>query len=103
MYGGFSMSEVFVLEKSIIEGSQDENQNVIQEKFSKVQPRKNKSKEDFKSKECKVISYNKHTNTLDVNFDGFGIRLNDVKNFVGNTAIIKYKGEIGKPDFKYKL
>ena len=40
---------------------------------------------------------------LDVNFEGHGIRIKNVDNFVGDTVIIKYKSEIGKPDFEYKL
>lgn len=57
----------------------------------------------FKTKECKVIAYNKRTNTLDVNFDSFGIRIKDVGNFNGDIVTVKYKGEIGKSNFEYKL
>ena len=50
-----------------------------------------------------MIAYNKRTHTLDVKFEGYGIRIKDVKDFSGDTVVIKYKGEIGKPNFEYKL
>lgn len=58
---------------------------------------------NFKMMECKVISYNKFNNTLDVVFGKYGIRIKDVKSFDGNVVNIKYKGEIGKPNFEYKI
>jgi len=60
-------------------------------------------KNDFKEKECPIISYNKHFKTLDVMFDNYGIRLKNIESFAGNTVNIKYKGEIGKPDFEFKI
>lgn len=58
----------------------------------------------FKQKECKVIAYNKRTGTLDVMFGNYGIRVNNVKGFPGSPSVgIKYKGEIGKPGFEYRL
>lgn len=63
-----------------------------------------KSKEDFKEKECEVINYNKHFKTLDIRFDNYGIRIKNVEHFnETNTVIIKYKGEIGKPNFTVEL
>ena len=35
----------------------------------------NLRKDEFKTKECPVISYNKHSNTLDIMFDKYGIRI----------------------------
>lgn len=64
---------------------------------------KNKNKNNFKEKSCKVISYNPRNNTLDVNFDGYGIRVKNVKDFAGSVATLKYKGEIGRSNFEYKL
>lgn len=61
---------------------------------------------EFKTKECKIISYNQRTNALDVLFDNYGIRIADVKGLEDSnipTINIKYKGEIGKPDFEYRL
>lgn len=63
----------------------------------------NMKKDNYKDKECKVIKYDKYSKTLDVLFDRFGIRIFNVESFNGNIAIIKYKGEIGKPDFDYRL
>ncbi|KAI4445122.1 hypothetical protein C823_007629 [Eubacterium plexicaudatum ASF492] len=69
--------------------------------------KKNKilSNKNYKSQNCKVISYNKNNKTLDVQFNGYGIRIKNVLNF-DNTITevsILYKSEIGKPDFEYKL
>ena len=65
---------------------------------------RSRKKEDYKVKECKVIHYNKNTKTLDVRFDKYGIRLKDIDDVeINDTVLIKYKGEIGKPDFEYKL
>ena len=53
--------------------------------------------------ECRVISYNKHSKTLDIMFGNYGIRLKNIETFTGNTVNIKYKGELGRPDFEIKL
>ena len=82
----------------LIENNFIEDSNNDQEKPLRSQPR-TKNKE----KECKVIRYDSYKNTLDVNFDGYGIRINNVKKFNGDTVIIKYKGDIGKPNFEYKI
>ncbi len=63
----------------------------------------NLRKDEFKTKECPVISYNKHSNTLDIMFDKYGIRIKNVKDFIGNIVNVKYKGEIGKPNFEIAL
>lgn len=73
------------------------------ESITSKKQKANIKKDDYKYKECKVINYNKYTKTLDILFDRFGIRIFDVENFSGSTAVVKYKGEIGKPDFNYKL
>lgn len=64
-----------------------------------------KKKSTFKTKDCEIIKFNPQTKTLDVRFDGIGLRFNAVKNdYTGvETAKIKYKGTIGKPKFVYKL
>ncbi|MDE6491550.1 MAG: hypothetical protein K2L37_00155, partial [Lactobacillus sp.] len=54
-----------------------------------------KQRGNFKTMECKVISYNEKLKTLDVNFSGYGIRIKDVPNFYGDTVTIRYKGDIG--------
>lgn len=85
----------------------DESVNVVNEaedtrdESPKIQPRKNKNQ--FKEKTCNVIRYDKSRGILDVSFDGYGIRFHDIKDFSAKTAVVKYKGEIGKPNFEYKL
>lgn len=66
-------------------------------------PKKPKQKNGFKTKKCKVISYDKRTKRLDVDFDGYGVRITNVEDFEGEFASIKYKGEIGNPNFECKF
>lgn len=70
--------------------------------YKKPKPLANKN---YKVMKCKVISYNKKNNTLDVLFNGYGIRIKNVQNFDNtiNTVDIQYKGEIGKSNFEYKV
>lgn len=77
------------------EAEKDEN--------TKKKLKSNLRKDEFKTKECPVISYNKHSNTLDIMFDKYGIRIKNVKEFIGNIVNVKYKGEIGKPNFEIAL
>lgn len=82
--------------------------DVVDEKKQKhLEQKQEKMKENkqsaFKTKECKVIKYDNVKNILDINFDGFGIRIENVKDFSGDTVKVKYKGEIGKPNFVYEL
>lgn len=79
------------------------NENNSEEPESLSSKKSKNLYKSFKDKECHVIKYNKCNKTLDVLFDRYGIRLFNVENFSGDTVIIKYKGEIGKPDFEYKL
>ena len=72
-------------------------------KYPKRNLKTNLRKDEFKTKECPVISYNKHSNTLDIMFDKYGIRIKNVKDFIGNIVNVKYKGEIGKPNFEIAL
>ena len=73
------------------------------ESLSVKKQKVNMKKDIYKEKQCKVIKYDNYKKTLDVLFDRFGIRIFNVENFSGTTAIVKYKGEIGNPDFDYKL
>lgn len=57
----------------------------------------------YKEEECKVIKYDPKGKTLDVMFKEYGIRIRNVESFEGETVLVKYKGEIGKKDFSYKL
>lgn len=81
----------------------EEEKGVLEEVTEEVLPRKPKRNNNFKTKKCRVISYNNATKTLDVLFDQYGIRIHDVFDFYGDTIEIKYKGSIGKPNFVYKL
>ena len=98
------MEENMILDESITmeEIKEETPKKETKEKLPKIQPRK-KNRIEYKEKECKVINYNKITNSLDISFDGYGIRFNDIKDFIGDTVIVKYKGEIGKSNFDYKL
>lgn len=59
--------------------------------------------EKFKTEKCKVLSYNKKTKELDVDFLGYGIRLFNIDKDIGDVVSIKYRGQIGTPDFEYRL
>lgn len=97
------MEENMILNESMDTANETEttHEEIIQEELPKIQPRKTKNQ--FKEKECKVIRYNKLTKTLDISFDGYGIRVKNVKDFSGDLVTIRYKGEIGKPNFEYKI
>lgn len=88
------------MEKSIADKTASiENIN----KSKSARPYSRKSKDVFKEKECKVINYNKSTKTLDIEFDRYGIRIKNIDSFDGTEmVIVKYKSEIGKPDFMVK-
>lgn len=64
----------------------------------------NISTNEFTKKEiCKVLSYNKKTQELDIDFKGYGIRLFHIKrndNSKENYVTILFNGEIGKSNFK---
>ena len=67
-------------------------------------PKNNFMKIEYKTKKCNVIFYNRNTKNLDIKFDKYGIRIKNVNDFnEDNYVEIKYKGEIGKPNFEYKL
>lgn len=57
----------------------------------------------YKTESCKILAYNSKTKELDISFKNYGIRLNGVDNVDGDNVVVKYKGEIGKPNFEYKL
>lgn len=60
--------------------------------------------ERYKIAKCKILSYNKKTKELDINYNGYGIRIKNVCNINDSDTIeLKIKGEIGKPNFSYKL
>ena len=57
----------------------------------------------YKTKKCNVLSYNKASKELDIDFNGYGIRIKNVDTIDSDFILLKYSGEIGKPDFSYKL
>lgn len=79
-----------------------EEKELTDEIITEIIPKKPR-KDVFKTKECKVISYNRNTKNLDICFDGNGIRIHDVQDFNGDIVKLKYKGDIGKSNFLYKL
>lgn len=81
---------------------EESTQNIIETKD--FNNKKTKEKDNFKMEKCKVLKYDKISQTLDVDFKGYGLRLKNIKNFnERTTAFIKYKGEIGTPNFVYKM
>lgn len=81
-----------------------QNINVEGESVSK-ESRQLKANEKFKTEKCRVSSYNKTTKELDIDFFGYGIRICnvDVDFEVSDTIEVKYRGEIGKPNFICRL
>ena len=90
-------------EKLILEESTHMEEK-INEELPKVQPRK-KNKNDYKEKECEVISYNSRNNTLDVRFDRYGIRIKNVKFFDGTPLLahteLSFLGRVYTSPFLY--
>ena len=60
-------------------------------------------KEHYKTERCKVLLYNKRTKVLDINFMGYGIRIPHAEHIDSDYVTIKYRGEIGKPNFVCEL
>jgi len=96
------MEENIKLDESTIMEEVLKNETYKEEKLPKIKPRKSREN-TYKEKECKVLGYNSRIKALDVLFDSYGVRIKDVFDFKGDTVIVKYKGEIGKKDFEYKL
>ena len=59
--------------------------------------------EKYKTEKCKVLSYNEKTKQLDIDFKGYRIRFNNVDDVNSDFVSVKYRGEIGKPNFSCKL
>lgn len=90
-----SMEEKDVTEKTVTAD------DINHEKEFKT--RSKKIKDEFHEKECKVLRYDKYAKTLDIMFDNYGIRIKNMETFDGVYITIRYKGEIGKPNFKILL
>lgn len=99
------MEEKIILDESvnveeIVEEAHEEAISEEIQELPKIQPRK---KNDWKEKECRVVGYNMRRKALDVLFDEYGIRIKDADPVNSDFVVLKYKGEIGKPNFEYKL
>ena len=80
------------------------NENiVVTENVEKIETTTKIATEKYKTEKCKVLSYNKKTKELDIDFKGYGIRLNNVRNINSDYVDIKYIGEIGKSNFSCRL
>ena len=77
--------------------------NDVAENIEKVELSQSPVTEKYKTEKCKVLTYNEKTKELDIDFKGYGIRLNNVDNIKSDIISIKYRGEIGKPNFSCKL
>ena len=62
---------------------------------------KQKFKQSFRTKECKIKRYIKQDNAIEIDFDGFGLRFDNLKKDYTDVEKVKvqYKGVIGKPKF----
>ena len=80
------------------------NENiVVTENVEEIETTTKIETEKYKTEKCKVLSYNKKTKELDIDFKGYGIRLNNDRNINSDYVDIKYIGEIGKPNFSCEL
>ena len=80
------------------------NENiVVTENVEEIETTTRNVNEKYKTEKCKVLSYNKKTKELDIDFKGYGIRLNNVRNINSDYVDIKYIGEIGKSNFSCRL
>lgn len=59
-----------------------------------------KIKSEYSSKKCIVFNYNQKTRSLDVKFDKYGIRIRNASPPTTDSVMVKYKGNIGCPDFE---
>ena len=57
----------------------------------------------YREKLCKVISYDPVRKTMNVTFDSHNIQLKEVDSYNSDVVIVEYSGEIGTPDFTFRL
>ena len=76
---------------------------VVTENVEEIETTTRNVNEKYKTEKCKVLSYNKKTKELDIDFKGYGIRFNNVDDVNSDFVSVKYRGEIGKPNFSCKL
>lgn len=80
----------------------EEAENIEENKEEKIIVEKPTSKR-YKTEKCKVLSYNDKSKELDIDFKGYGIRLNNINNIQSDFVTVKYYGEIGKSTFSCEL
>ena len=57
-----------------------------------------------KTENCKVLKYDNISKELDVEFKGFGIKIENINtNITSEFVKIEYTSDIGKADFTFKL
>ena len=76
---------------------------VVTENVEEIETTTKIATEKYKTEKCKVLSYNKKTKELDIDFKGYGIRLNNAEIINSDYVDIKYIGEIGKSNFSCRL
>ena len=80
------------------------NENiVVTENVEEIETTTKIATEKYKTIKCKVLAYNTRTKELDIDFKGYGIRLNNAEIINSDYVDIKYIGEIGKPNFSCEL
>lgn len=77
--------------------------NIKNENIEEKAETKKTISQKYKTEKCKVLAYDKFTKELDIDFKGYGIRINNVGKLDSDFVSIKYRGEIGTPNFTYKL
>ena len=76
---------------------------VVTENVEEIETTTRNVNEKYKTEKCKVLSYNKKTKELDIDFKGYGIRINNVDEVNSDFVSVKYRGEIGKSNFSCRL
>ena len=75
----------------------------VTENAEKIETTTKTVTEKYKTEKCKVLSYNNKTKELDIDFKGYGIRLNNIDKINSDFVFVKYRGEIGKSNFSCRL
>lgn len=87
------MEKEKVIEKTTTEKA---NEKIVEVKEIKVP--------NTKTENCKVLNYDKISKELDIEFKGFGIKLENInKDIVSEFVKVEYTSDIGKADFSFKL
>ena len=76
---------------------------VVTENVEEIETTTRNVNEKYKTEKCKVLSYNKKTKELDIDFKGYGIRFNNGDDVNSDSISVKYRGEIGKSNFSCRL